>query len=63
MFCDKLLSKKLIKKNGLRTIPGSEGYLENIEEAKKIAKNIGYPVILKAGSGGGGKGIRVIKNE
>ena len=63
MFGDKLLSKKLIKKNGLRTIPGSEGYLENIEEAKKIAKNIGYPVILKAGSGGGGKGIRVIKNE
>ena len=52
-----------MKKNGLTVIPGSERYLKNIEEAKSIAKKIGYPVILKAGSGGGGKGIRVIKNE
>ena len=63
MFGDKLLAKKLMKKNGLTIIPGSERYLKNIEEAKSIAKKIGYPVILKAGSGGGGKGIRVIKNE
>ena len=63
MFGDKLLAKKLMKKNGLTVIPGSERYLKNIEEAKNIAKKIGYPVILKAGSGGGGKGIRVIKNE
>ena len=63
MFGDKLLAKKLMKKNGLTVIPGSERYLKNIEEAKIIAKKIGYPVILKAGSGGGGKGIRVIKNE
>ena len=63
MFGDKLLAKKLMKKNGLTVIPGSERYLKNIEEAKSIAKKIGYPVILKAGSGGGGKGIRVIKNE
>ena len=62
-FGDKLLAKQLMKKNGLSVVPGSEGYLENIDEAKKIAKKIGYPVILKAGSGGGGKGIRVIKNE
>ena len=57
MFGDKLLAKKLMKKNGLSVVPGSERYLENIEEAKNIAKKIGYPVILKAGSGGGGKGI------
>jgi len=63
MFGDKLLAKKLMKKNGLTVIPGSQRYLKNIEEAKIIAKKIGYPVILKAGSGGGGKGIRVIKNE
>ena len=63
MFGDKLLAKKLMKKNGLTVIPGSQRYLKNIEEAKSIAKKIGYPVILKAGSGGGGKGIRVIKNE
>ena len=63
MFGDKLLAKQLMKKNGLPVIPGSEKYLKNIEESKKIAKKIGYPVILKAGSGGGGKGIRVIKNE
>ena len=63
MFGDKLLAKKLMKKNGLTVIPGSGRYLKNIEEAKSIAKKIGYPVILKAGSGGGGKGIRVIKNE
>ena len=44
-------------------IPGSEDYLKSIDEAIKIAKKIGYPVILKAGSGGGGKGIRVIKNR
>ncbi len=63
MFGDKLLAKKLMKKNGLTVIPGSQRYLKNIEEAKSVAKKIGYPVILKAGSGGGGKGIRVIKNE
>ena len=63
MFGDKSLAKQLMKKNGLPVIPGSEKYLKNIEESKKIAKKIGYPVILKAGSGGGGKGIRVIKNE
>ena len=43
--------------------PGSDGVIEDIEEAKKIAVNIGYPVIIKATAGGGGKGIRVAQNE
>ena len=63
MFGDKINAKKLMKKNNFPVIPGSIDYLKSIDEAKQIAKKIGYPVILKAGSGGGGKGIRVIKNE
>ena len=56
-------SKELMKKNGIPVIPGSDGSVESIEYAKKIAQKIGYPVILKASSGGGGKGIRVAFNE
>ena len=63
LYGDKISAKKLMKKNKFPVIPGSEDYLESIDEALEIAKKIGYPVILKAGSGGGGKGIRVIKNE
>ena len=63
MFGDKMAAKNLMEKNGLQVIPGSKKYLKNIDEAKKIAKKIGYPLIVKAGSGGGGKGIRVVKNE
>ena len=63
IYGDKINAKKLMKKNKFPVIPGSDGYLNSIEEAKNIAKKIGYPVILKAGSGGGGKGIRVIKNQ
>ena len=62
-YGDKINAKKLMKKNKFPVIPGSDGYLKSIDEAIKIAKKIGYPVILKAGSGGGGKGIRVIKNQ
>ena len=62
-FGDKITAKKLMRKNNFPVIPGSEDYLKSIDEAKKIAKKIGYPVILKAGSGGGGKGIRTIRNE
>tara|TARA_B100000029_G_scaffold283923_1_gene277617 strand:+ start:7869 stop:9212 length:1344 start_codon:yes stop_codon:yes gene_type:complete len=63
MFGDKITAKNLMKKNGFPVIPGSDTYIKNIDEAIKVAKKIGYPVIIKAGSGGGGKGIRVIKNQ
>lgn len=56
-------SKELMKNAGVPVIPGSEGKLNSIEEAKKIASKIGYPVMLKASSGGGGKGIRLVYNE
>ena len=52
-----------MKKHKFPVIPGSEDYLKSIDEALETAKKISYPVILKAGSGGGGKGIRVIKNQ
>ncbi|MFZ5553916.1 MAG: acetyl-CoA carboxylase biotin carboxylase subunit [Bacteroidota bacterium] len=60
---DKANAKDTMKKAGVPVIPGSDGLLENLESAKKIAKNIKYPVILKATAGGGGKGMRVVWKE
>jgi acetyl-CoA carboxylase biotin carboxylase subunit len=60
---DKSMAKETMKKAGVPTIPGSEGLLGSIEEAKKIAKKIKYPVIIKATAGGGGKGMRIIWKE
>jgi acetyl-CoA carboxylase biotin carboxylase subunit len=57
---DKSTAKETMKKAGVPTIPGSEGLLDNIEEAKSIAEEIGYPVMLKATAGGGGKGMRIV---
>ena len=56
-------SKELMKKCGIPVIPGSDGSVKSLEEAKKISKKIGYPIMLKASSGGGGKGIRVVFEE
>jgi len=60
---DKNNAKETAKKAGVPVIPGSDGLLENVEHAKSIAKEIGYPVILKATAGGGGKGMRVVWEE
>jgi acetyl-CoA carboxylase biotin carboxylase subunit len=60
---DKSMAKETMKAAGVPTIPGSEGLLTNIAEAKKIAKNIKYPVILKATAGGGGRGMRIVWKE
>lgn len=57
---DKLASRELMKKAGVPTVPGSDGAIPDLETAEKEAKRIGYPVILKASAGGGGKGIRVV---
>ena len=60
---DKATAKATMKKAGVPTIPGSDGLLKSIEEGKKIAKKIKYPVILKATAGGGGRGMRIVKDE
>jgi acetyl-CoA carboxylase biotin carboxylase subunit len=60
---DKASAKASMKAAGVPTIPGSEGLLEDLKAAKKAAKEIGYPVIIKATAGGGGKGMRVIWEE
>ena len=57
---DKASAKETMKKAKVPTIPGSEGLLESLEEAKAVAKKMGYPVMLKATAGGGGKGMRAI---
>lgn len=56
-------SKALMKEAKVPVVPGSEGCVENVKEAIKCAKEIGYPVLLKASSGGGGKGIRKVDFE
>ncbi len=57
---DKATAKATMIKAGVPTVPGSEGLLKDFEEAKKIADEIGYPVMLKATAGGGGKGMRAV---
>jgi acetyl-CoA carboxylase, biotin carboxylase subunit len=60
---DKMTAKETMIKAGVPCIPGSESLLESVDEAKKLAKEMGYPVILKATAGGGGKGMRVVWEE
>ena len=59
---DKAFAKKTMSEAGVPVIPGSNGPVKDIDEAVKISEEIGYPVILKASAGGGGKGMRIIKN-
>ncbi len=56
-------AKKLMKKAGVPVTPGSDGVVENAEKAKELAKEFGYPVMIKASAGGGGKGIRIVRKE
>ncbi|HFA48557.1 MAG TPA: acetyl-CoA carboxylase biotin carboxylase subunit [Bacteroidetes bacterium] len=60
---DKITAKATMIAAGVPVVPGSGGLLENIEDGKKQAAEIGYPVILKATAGGGGKGMRVVREE
>jgi acetyl-CoA carboxylase biotin carboxylase subunit len=60
---DKATAKKTMKAAGVPTIPGSEGLLSSIKEGMRIAKEIGYPIILKATAGGGGRGMRIVRND
>ena len=60
---DKIESKKIAKKAGVNCIPGYENAIENINHGLKEAKSIGYPVMIKASAGGGGKGMRIARNN
>ena len=60
---DKMAARSTMQKAGIPIIPGSSGAIKNKEEAIKISKGIGYPVIIKAAAGGGGKGMRVCHND
>ena len=63
MMGDKSLAKDTMIKAGVPTVPGSEGLLKDAEEGKRLAAEIGYPVLVKAKAGGGGRGMRIIHNE
>ena len=60
---DKIESKKLAKKAGVDTVPGYVGVIKNADEALRIAADIGYPVMIKASAGGGGKGMRIARTD
>ncbi len=61
-FGDKLRAKEMARKAGLPLLPGSGGSVASVEDALKVAKDVGFPLMLKATAGGGGKGMRVIEN-
>ena len=60
---DKASAIDTMKKAGVPTVPGSNGLLSSVDEAKRVASKIGYPVMLKASAGGGGKGMRIVETE
>ncbi len=60
---DKSTAKKTMQAAGVPTVPGSEGLLADEQQALQVARRIGYPVILKATAGGGGRGMRLVRNE
>lgn len=60
---DKAMAKKIMKEAGVPVVPGSEGVLASFAEAKSLAEEIGYPVIIKATAGGGGRGMRIVAEK
>src|SRR5205085_322070 len=60
---DKITAKETMIKAGVPVVPGGKGLLQSLEEAKSLAKDMGYPIILKATAGGGGKGMRIVWEE
>lgn len=63
MMGDKSNARQLMIKSNVPVIPGSDGFIQNLDQAKNEAKRLGYPVMIKAAAGGGGKGIRIVNNE
>lgn len=60
---DKAYAKETMRKSDVSVVPGSDGIVTNVDDAKKIAAEFGYPVLIKASAGGGGKGMRVVQEE
>src|SRR5688572_26599461 len=60
---DKIEAKRTAKALGIPVVPGSDGGVSNMDEGKRIAREIGYPVIIKATAGGGGRGMKVARND
>lgn len=60
---DKLESKRLAMAAGVNTIPGYDGIVKDVDHCIEIARSIGYPVMIKASAGGGGKGMRIARND
>lgn len=58
---DKITAKEAVAKAGIPVVPGSKGGVENYEEAKKVAKDVGFPLLVKAAAGGGGRGMRLAR--
>ncbi len=63
MMGDKIEAKKIAKQHGLPIIEGSEGGISDVNHAKKLCKNIGFPVLIKAAGGGGGRGMKIVNSE
>lgn len=63
LMSDKSKAKQVMMRAGIPVVPGSDGAIKDIEAAKKLAVQIGYPVIIKAAAGGGGRGMRVVEKE
>src|SRR5205809_7695627 len=63
MMGEKEKARQTMKKSGVPILPGSDGVINSMDEAQEWARTIGYPVIVKASAGGGGRGMRVIRNE
>ena len=63
MMGDKIQAKKIAKKHGLPVIEGSDGGISDISTAKEICNRIGFPILIKAAGGGGGRGIKIVNNE
>ncbi len=62
MMGDKIEAKKIAKKHGLPIIEGSDGGISNLDKAKYICKNLGFPVLIKAAGGGGGRGMKIVNH-
>ncbi|MBN1972238.1 MAG: acetyl-CoA carboxylase biotin carboxylase subunit [Sedimentisphaerales bacterium] len=60
---DKVMARKLAQQAGVPCVPGSDGIIENDAQALKLANDMGYPVIIKAAAGGGGRGMRIVHND
>lgn len=63
MMGDKITAKQAVKDAGIPVVPGSDGGISDIKQAKKVAKDIGFPILVKAAAGGGGRGMRLAKTE